>query len=155
MKVNNAQINMVSAPVIAKERGINISTITQDKSGSFDGYIKINVITETREKSVAGTVFSDGKPRFIQIKGINIDAEIGENMIYTTNKDLPGIIGILGKTLGDNKINIANFTLGRASIGGEAIALLSVDGSVSNAAIIALKETNLFQQVKSLTFLVS
>ena len=76
-------------------------------------------------------------------------------MIYTTNKDLPGIIGILGKTLGDNKINIANFTLGRASIGGEAIALLSVDGSVSNAAIIALKETNLFQQVKSLTFLVS
>ena len=155
MKVNNAQINMVSAPVIAKERGINISTITQDKSGSFDGYIKINVITDTREKSVAGTVFSDGKPRFIQIKGINIDAEIGENMIYTTNKDLPGIIGILGKTLGDNKINIANFTLGRASIGGEAIALLSVDGSVSNAAIIALKETNLFQQVKSLTFLVT
>ena len=153
MKVNNAQINMVSAPVIAKERGINISTITQDKSGSFDGYIKINVVTETREKSVAGTVFSDGKPRFIQIKGINIDAEIGENMIYTTNKDLPGIIGILGKTLGDNKINIANFTLGRASIGGEAIALLSVDGSVSSAAIIALKETNLFQQVKSLTCL--
>ena len=155
MKVNNAQINMVSAPVIAKERGINISTITQDKSGSFDGYIKINVITETRERSVAGTVFSDGKPRFIQIKGINIDAEIGENMIYTTNKDTPGIIGILGKTLGDNKINIANFTLGRASVGGEAIALLSVDGSVSSDAITALKETNLFQQVKSLTFLVT
>ena len=155
MKVNNAQINMVSAPVIAKERGINISTITQDKSGSFDGYIKINVITETRERSVAGTVFSDGKPRFIQIKGINIDAEICENMIYTTNKDIPGIIGILGKTLGDNKINIANFTLGRASVGGEAIALLSVDGSVSSDAITALKETNLFQQVKSLTFLVT
>ena len=154
MKVNNSQINMVSAPVIAKERGINISIVTQDKSGSFDGYIKIDVVTESRERSVAGTVFSDGKPRFIQIKGINIDAEIGENMIYTTNKDVPGIIGTLGKTLGDNKINIANFTLGRASVGGEAIALLSVDGRVSSSATEALKHTNLFRQVQSLTFLV-
>jgi hypothetical protein len=62
-------------------------------------------------------VFSDGKPRFIQIKGINIDAEIGQHMLYTTNEDVPGIIGLLGMTMGKNGVNIANFTLGRSARG--------------------------------------
>ncbi len=100
--------------MIAKERGIKISTTNQDKSGAFDGYIKVTVVTDKRERSIAGTVFSDGKPRFIQIKGINIDAEIGAHMLYTTNEDVPGIIGTLGQTMGENGVNIANFTLGRA-----------------------------------------
>ena len=71
MKRVNPDVNMVSAPVVAKERGIQLSTTNQDKSGAFDGYIKVTVVTDQRERSVAGTVFSDGKPRFIQIKGIN------------------------------------------------------------------------------------
>ncbi len=86
---------MVSAPLIAKERGIQIATTNQAQSGIFEGYIKVTVTTEKRERSIAGTVFSDGKPRFIQIKGINIDAEVGRHMIYTTNEDVPGIIGAL------------------------------------------------------------
>ncbi|MDO7737672.1 MAG: phosphoglycerate dehydrogenase, partial [Planktomarina temperata] len=84
MKAGNPDVNMVSAPVIAEERGIKISTTNQNKSGVFDAYIKVTVVTQTRERSVAGTVFSDGKPRFIQIKGINVDAEIGRHMLYTT-----------------------------------------------------------------------
>ena len=100
MKKANPDVNMVSAPLIAKERGIQISTTNQDKSGAFDGYIKVTVVTDKRERSVAGTVFSDGKPRFIQIKGINVDAEIGANMLYTTNEDVPGIIGLLGQHYG-------------------------------------------------------
>jgi hypothetical protein len=86
----NPDVNLVSAPVIARERGIHVSTTRQDQSGMFEGYIKVTVATEARERSVAGTVFSDGKPRFIQIKGINVDAEIGANMVYTTNEDVPG-----------------------------------------------------------------
>ena len=118
MKQANPDTNMVSAPVIAKERGIQVSTTKQDASGTFDGYIKVTVVTEKMERSVGGTVFSDGKPRFIQIKGINIDAEIGEHMVYTTNEDVPGIIGALGQTMGDHGVNIANFTLGRAEVKG-------------------------------------
>jgi hypothetical protein len=75
------------------------------------------VKTEAKTRSIAGTVFSDGKPRFIQIKGINIDAEIGAHMLYTTNEDVPGIIGTLGQTMGENGVNIANFTLGRQGEG--------------------------------------
>ena len=110
------------------------------------------MVTDERERSIGGTVFSDGKPRFIQIKGINIDAEIGEHMLYTTNKDEPGIIGALGGTLGGNGVNIANFTLGRAAPGGEAIALLYVDAPVPQDLIAKLDETGLFQQIKPLQF---
>jgi D-3-phosphoglycerate dehydrogenase len=152
MKRVNPDVNMVSAPLIAKERGIKISTTNQAKSGAFDGYVKLTVVTSERERSIAGTVFSDGKPRFIQIKGINIDAEIGAHMIYTTNEDVPGIIGTLGMTMGENKVNIANFTLGRSAAKGEAIALLYVDEPVPANVVDKLKATGLFRQVKPLQF---
>jgi D-3-phosphoglycerate dehydrogenase len=152
MKRVNPDVNMVSAPLIAKERGIKISTTNQAKSGAFDGYVKVTVVTAERERSIAGTVFSDGKPRFIQIKGINIDAEIGEHMIYTTNEDVPGIIGTLGMTMGENNVNIANFTLGRSTAKGEAIALLYVDEPVPADVVSKLQDTGLFKQVKPLQF---
>ena len=152
MKRANPEVNMVSAPVVAAERGIKISTTNQAKSGAFDGYVKVTVVTDKRERSIAGTVFSDGKPRFIQIKGINIDAEIGAHMLYTSNEDVPGIIGTLGQTMGENGVNIANFTLGRADKGGEAIALLYVDAEVPAPIRAKLEDTGMFRQVKPLQF---
>jgi len=152
MKAANPAVNMVSAPVIAKERGIELSQTTQDKTGVFDGYIRLVVKTPTRERSIAGTVFSDGKPRFIQIKGINIDAEIGAHMLYTTNHDEPGIIGALGRTMGENGVNIANFTLGRSGPKADAIALLYLDEQPPAAVLEQLMATGLFQQVKPLQF---
>ncbi|SMY08178.1 phosphoglycerate dehydrogenase [Flavimaricola marinus] len=152
MRKVNPDVNMVSAPVIAKERGIKISTTRQDQSGAFEGYIKVTAVTAQRERSVAGTVFSDGKPRFIQIKGINIDAEIGQHMVYTTNDDVPGIIGLLGQTMGDNDVNIANFTLGRSAKNGEAIAILYVDDAVPEKTLDKLRATGKFNQVKALEF---
>ncbi len=152
MKAVNPDVNMVSAPIIAKERGIKISTTTQGKSGVFDAYMKLTVVTAERERSIAGTVFSDGKPRFIQIKGITIDAEIGRHMLYTTNEDVPGIIGALGQTLGENGVNIANFTLGRSTRGKDAIALLYVDDPIPGPVLEKLRSTGLFQQVRPLAF---
>jgi D-3-phosphoglycerate dehydrogenase len=152
MKASNPEVNLVSAPVIAKDRGIQVSTTRQDKTGAFDAYIKITMVTDTRERSVAGTCFSDGKPRFIQIKGINIDAEIGEHMLYTTNEDVPGIIGLLGMTMGKNGVNIANFTLGRAAQGHEAIALLYLDQRIDPKVVDTLDATGMFQQVRPLQF---
>ena len=152
LKAGNPDVNLVSAPVIAQERGIKISTTNQSKSGVFDAYMKVTIVTEKRERSVGGTVFSDGKPRFIQIKGINIDAEITEHMLYTTNKDVPGIIGELGKTMGENGVNIANFTLGRADVGGQAIALLAVDDAVKDNVLDQLNKTGKFGTVNRLQF---
>ena len=152
MKATNPDVNMVSAPVIARDRGIKVSRTTQGKSGVFDAYIKLTVVTDQRERSIAGTVFSDGKPRFIQIKGINIDAEIGPNMLYTTNKDVPGIIGTLGVTMGESGVNIANFTLGRSGEGEDAIGLLYVDNPIPDGVLPKLRATGLFQSVNPLAF---
>jgi len=151
MKSVNPEVNMVSAPVVAKERGVKISTTRQDKSGAFEGYIKMTVVTSKRERSIGGTVFSDGKPRFIQIKGINIDAEIGRHMVYTTNEDQPGMIGTLGQTMGEHGVNIANFTLGRAGVRGGDRALY-VDEPVPAPVVKKLHDTGLFNQIKLLEF---
>jgi len=152
IKSQLAEVNMVSAPVLAKERGINVSETMRDKSGVFDSYIKINVETEENRRSIAGTVFSDAKPRFIQIKGINLDAEVGRYMIYTTNNDVPGIIGKLGGFLGDAGVNIANFNLGRDKPGGDAIALLYVDQPIENHVLDKLLKDGKFKRARQLEF---
>ena len=152
LKTQNPDINLVSAPVVAKDKGIQISTTRQEKTGVFDAYIKVTMVTDTRERSVAGTCFSDGKPRFIQIKGINIDAEIGAHMLYTTNEDVPGIIGLLGMTMGKNSVNIANFTLGRSGVGQDAIAILYLDNPLNQKVVETLESTGMFSQVKALEF---
>ncbi|MEM0978068.1 MAG: phosphoglycerate dehydrogenase [Pseudomonadota bacterium] len=152
LKAQLPDVNMVSAPVVAAERGIKVTTSTEPKDGVFDSYIKLTVKTAKREKSVAGTVFSDGKPRFIQIKGINLDAEVGRHMLYTTNKDVPGIIGTLGTTMGSHGVNIANFTLGRDDVGGDAIALLYLDDEPTKGALEQLKATDMFGSVTPLEF---
>ncbi|MAW86156.1 MAG: phosphoglycerate dehydrogenase [Phyllobacteriaceae bacterium] len=147
-----SDVNMVSAPIMVKERGITLSETKRDKSGVFDGYIKLTVKMADKTREVAGTVFSDGKPRFIQIKGINLDAEIGRYMIYTTNNDVPGIIGLLGTTMGKAGVNIANFSLGRNRPGGDAIALLYVDEPVKDEVLEELRASKLILQAKPLEF---
>ena len=147
-----ADVNMVSAPIMVKERGIVLSEIKRDKSGVFDGYIKLTVKTENNTRSVAGTCFADGKPRFIQIKGINLDAEVGRNMVYTTNADAPGIIGLLGTVFGDAGVNIANFQLGRNKAGGDAIALLYVDAPVADNVLDLVRANKEIQSAKPLVF---
>ena len=137
-----------------KEKGIILSEVKRDKSGVFDGYVKLTVTTENQTRSVAGTVFSDGKPRFIQIKGINLDADVGSNMVYITNTDVPGMIGFIGTTLGEGGVNIANFQLGRDKQGGDAIALLYVDGPMGDDVLDKLTAHPAIRQAKPLVFAV-
>ncbi len=152
MRPQMADINMVSAPVLASERGIKVIEMTQEKAGVFDGYIQLNVISGKTSRSIAGTIFSDGKPRFIQIKGINMEAEAGEHMLYTTNRDLPGIIGKLGSMFGEAGINIANFYLGRTASGGDAISLIELDHEVPKDFLQRLMDAPEIDSAKALEF---
>ena len=145
-------VNMVSAPVVARERGIHITEARKDAQGAFGSYMRLIVTTEQQTRSVAGTIYSDGKPRFIQIKGINLEAEPMRFMLYTTNADVPGYIGALGSKLGDLGINIATFALGRDTRSGEAIALVGVDESVAPEALGQIAELPQIRQAKALTF---
>ena len=145
-------VNMVSAPQIAKDRGINVEVTTRDRQGAYEGYIRLTVTTEKLERAVAGTIFANGKQRIIQVKGINMEAELTPAMLYVTNEDKPGHIGRLGTLLGNLGINIANFNLGRAEVGGDAIALLSIDGTVDDKQLKEIAALPGVKQAKSLAF---
>jgi D-3-phosphoglycerate dehydrogenase len=152
LKPSLADINMVSAPQIAKDRGIQVETIGREQQGAYENYIRLTVLTEKQERGVAGTVFANGKPRIIQVKGINMEAELTPSMLYVTNEDKPGHIGRLGTLLGDLGINIANFNLGRAAVGGDAIALLSIDGRLEDKQLNKIVALPGVRQAKALTF---
>jgi D-3-phosphoglycerate dehydrogenase len=150
--VGTGGVNMVSAPIVARERGIMIAETRKDAQGAFGSYMRLIVTTEAQTRSVAGTIYSDGKPRFIQIKGINLEAEPMKFMLYTTNTDTPGYIGALGTKLGALGVNIATFALGREQKSGEAIALLGVDEAVAPEAIRELSTLPQIRQAKALRF---
>jgi len=145
-------VNMVSAPAIARDRGMTIEIVSREQQGAYEGYIRLTVSTQRGDRSVAGTVFSDGKPRLIQVKGIDMEAALGPSMLYITNQDRPGFIGRLGTTLGDWGINIANFHLGRQAAGSDAIALLEIDGDISDEQLDALVSIDGVMQAKRLRF---
>ena len=147
-----ADVNLVSAPAIAKERGITVSESKQSSKGAFDSYIRLTLKTERQQRSVAGTVFSDGKPRIIQVKGINIHAELAPNVLYVINTDEPGFIGALGSALGKHGINIASFQLGREKPGGDAISLVNIDNQVSPEVLRELETLSQVVQIQQLSF---
>jgi hypothetical protein len=144
--------NVVCTPHLGASTTEAQENVALQVAEQMSDYLLTGAITEKRERSIAGTCFSDGKPRFIQIKGINIDAEVGEHMLYTTNEDVPGIIGLLGMTMGKNGVNIANFTLGRSGVGQDAIALLYLDQQIDPKVVQTLESTGMFSQVKPLHF---
>jgi len=148
-----ADVNMVSARTIAQQRGIQISEIKRDRAGIYEAYIKLSVaLADGSTRRVAGTVFSDGRPRLIQIRDINMEAEFAPHMLYVVNEDKPGMIGRLGTVLGDAHINIANFNLGRAGPGGDAIALIQLDGTVPQAVLAQIRTLPSVKQATPLDF---
>jgi D-3-phosphoglycerate dehydrogenase len=147
-----SEVNMVNAAVIAKERGIRISEVRRDQEGAYEGYIKLTVNAGEFSRSVAGTVFSNGRPRLIQIKGIDMEAEFAPHMLYITNEDKPGFIGRLGTLLGNAGVNIANFNLGRSAPGADAIALVQVDERVPDAILKEIRTLPPVKQARALAF---
>ena len=147
-----AEVNMINAPVVAKERGIKVSETRREQQGIFEGYIRVAIITQGASRSVAGTVYSDGRQRIIQIKGIAMDAEFAPLMLYVTNTDKPGFIGRLGMLLGNAGINIASFAFGRVAASGDAIGLVAVDTPVADAVLAEIKALPNVHQAKRLAF---
>jgi D-3-phosphoglycerate dehydrogenase len=145
-------VNMVSAPVVARERGIKVDEVKQTQRGAYETYIRLTVKTDKYERSVAGTVFSDGKPRIIQVKGIELESDFGKHMLYITNNDKPGFIGNIGTLMGNAGINIACFHFGRVAPGGDAIGIVEVDGAVPDSILEAVNKLPNVKQVKVLMF---
>jgi D-3-phosphoglycerate dehydrogenase len=130
LRVQSDSVNMVNAPFLAKERGIEVREVKTEREGDYHTLLRVSVKTDAGERSVAGTLFSNSEPRLVELFGIKVEAELDGHMLYIVNEDAPGFIGRIGTLLGENAINIGTFNLGRREAGGEAILLLSVDSPV-------------------------
>jgi D-3-phosphoglycerate dehydrogenase / 2-oxoglutarate reductase len=146
-----AEINMVSAPAVAKERGITVSESKQDESPIYESLIRITVTTEKGKRSFAGSVLA-GAPRVIEVKGMDLDAPFGQTMLYVNNLDKPGFIGSLGALLADAGVNIATFNLGRVSAGEDAIALVGVDQEPTDELLGRIKALPHVKEARTLRF---
>ena len=147
-----ASVNMVNAPVIARERNIDVTEINQERAADYQTLIRLTVETEKRKRSFSGTLFGGDKPRIVDVNGISIEAELGPNILYVHNKDKPGFIGDLGRALGDAGVNIATFHLGRAKAGADAIALVNVDQPVTDDIIKKVRAIPHVVQAQALVF---
>jgi D-3-phosphoglycerate dehydrogenase len=146
-----SEVNVVSAPAIAKARGITVSEARQELSPTYDSLMRIIVTHEGGEVSLAGTVIG-GVPRIVQIKGMDLDAPFCPDMLYVNNQDRPGFIGRLGSLFGDAGINISTFYLGRTSAGDDAIALVGVDQPPNEALLERVKGLPYVKEVRFLRF---
>jgi D-3-phosphoglycerate dehydrogenase len=145
-------VNVVSAPLVAKDRGIVVEEVTREMPEDYESLITVTVTTERQTRHVSGTVFADGRPRIVNIKGIRMDAEFGPSMIYITNLDKPGFIGKFSSTLGEAGINIATFHVGREAPGGNAVSLIEIDGELPDKVLAQVRALPQVQQAKPLHF---
>jgi D-3-phosphoglycerate dehydrogenase len=131
MRTWSDTVNMVNAPYLAKERGLDVREIRSSQEGDYHTLVAVTAGTEDGERRVEGTLFGNRAPRLVKIFGIPVEAELNGQMIYIVNTDQPGFIGALGTTLGTHRVNIATFNLGRRQEGGEAVALVAVDDPIT------------------------
>ena len=145
-------VNIINAPLLAKERNINVSEIKHERPGDYQTLITLTVVTDKTEHIISGTLFGGKHPRIVEVDGVKMEASLGKNMIYVNNEDKPGLIGNIGKLLGDAKVNIANFHLGRGTKKNEAIALVEIDQKIKEPVLKKLEKLPSVKHVKLLHF---
>jgi D-3-phosphoglycerate dehydrogenase len=152
MRIHSDTVNMVNAPFLAKERGLDVREIRHDRETDYHTLLRVSAMTSAGDRSVAGTLFANSAPRLVEIFGIRVEAELEGEMIYIVNEDTPGFIGRLGTLLGEEGVNIGTFSLGRREAGGEAVALVSVDSHIGHGLVDRLQALPGVKTVKPLRF---
>jgi D-3-phosphoglycerate dehydrogenase / 2-oxoglutarate reductase len=147
-----ASVNMVNAPTLAKQRNTNVRVVTCEQVEGYQTLLTVEVDTERGRRAVSGTLFQDAEPRLVSIRGIPMEARLGPHMLYVRNQDQPGFIGALGQILGDARINVATFHLGRDSPSGDAIALVEVDGPIPDHVLDQVRRLPQVLHAKQLNF---
>lgn len=144
-------LNMVNAPYIAKERGIQVLEAKSNEVHEYTNTIQVLVTTQEGSRSVTGSIFGKGDPRIVKFDEYFLEAVLSKHMLVLNNMDVPGVIGNLGNTLGRNKINVAGFHLGRLKEKGKAVAVINIDSPPTSETLRELRETPNILSVYSVT----
>ncbi len=140
------RINIISAPAIAKERGVGVREVTSRTSEDFVSLVGITVRSGDKQNHVAGTIFGKKEIRIVRFNNFEIEAVPEGNILFLHNYDRPGVIGNIGTTLAKHSVNIATMYLGRDTAGGHAVSLWNIDSPIS-------KET--FDEIANLPNIIS
>lgn len=133
-------VNFVNAPVIAKERGIEVKEIKSSDEGDYQSLIALRVKAKDKESYFAGTLFSKKDPRIVNVDNFKVEIMPEGELLFMYNNDKPGVIGNIGTLLGKNRINIARMHFGRETQGGKAISVVSIDTHASPQIIEEIKK---------------
>ena len=133
-------VNLVNAPYLAESRGIVVQSGTSSAKRNFAALMQVTIETDKEKRQAEGTVFIGSEPRLVKLENVLIETKLAGDMLVFSNNDKPGVIGAIGGLLGEKKINIANFQLGRDKEGGRAIAIVSIDAPATSAQIDAMKK---------------
>jgi D-3-phosphoglycerate dehydrogenase len=134
------QVNLVNAIPLARERGIVIEERSADAPGDFATLIQTEVTTERKTYSASGTLFGKQFLRLVRLGDYLLDAHIDGTLMIFTHMDQPGLIGFIGRTLGDEGVNIAQMNVGREEQGGEAIGVVNLDSVPTSQALETLRQ---------------
>lgn len=136
---NMVSVNMVNAADVASSSGISVSTIRHDRQCDYETLLRVTIVYEDDERTIAGTLIGGNKPRIVEVQSIAVESDFPQNLLYLRNYDSPGFIGDLGSLCGQHELNIATFHLGRRDVGGEAVALVEIDGTVPDGVLDEIK----------------
>lgn len=126
--------NIINADVVARERGIQITESTSDQAGDFASLMSTTLVTDNGQFEVSGTIFGNEFLRLVRLDGFQLEAYLDSHLLIFRHQDKPGLIGFIGSVLGKHGVNISNMALGRSQVGGDAVAVLNLDSSPSDAA---------------------
>ena len=146
-------VNYVNAPLIAEDQGISVTEGTTKRDVNFTNKVTIHLRSGSKEDCLVGAVFGkDGPPRLVRMNQYFGEAILEGNMLIMENLDKPGIVGAIGVLLGENKINIAGFHLGRDQEGGKAVAFINVDAPVPKEVLEKASKLPNILSVKQISF---
>jgi len=134
------QVTLVNAPLLARERGLKVRELTRAEAADYSSLLTVRLAAPGRLAALSGTVFDAREPRLVRIDELRIEASPEGHILYIRNLDRPGVVGNIGRTLGESRINIAKMHLGRSDVGGTAVCLVQVDGAVPGGVLAAVRD---------------
>ncbi|HUP61446.1 MAG TPA: phosphoglycerate dehydrogenase [Thermoanaerobaculia bacterium] len=141
-------VNFVNAEQVAQTRGIAIKSTTHPKPRDYANLITFRASSASEEVCVSGTVFHERNQRIVSVNNFRVEFKPEGHILYIINKDIPGVVGRVGTTLGDHEINIAEYNLARSDSGGRAMAIITVDSPLNSDAFTALRVIPAIQEVR-------
>jgi len=145
------QVNAVNAQQVAEDRGVDVTESRSHQTEDFQSLVRVTVTNNGESISVDGTLFAGEDPRIVRIDGFRVDAIPYGTMMVARNRDVPGVIGMIGTTLGEHDVNIAGMFNGRETIGGEALTVYNLDDPVPEAVLEELLADERVTDVREIT----